>query len=47
MLQERNAMKNAYCPELLDLLAPFIFDTLKGDITVEDAISGICADIIN
>lgn len=45
--EETHDYLTAYCPELLDLLAPFIFDTLRGDITVEDAISGICADIIN
>ncbi len=30
----------AYCPELLDRLGPFIFDMLKGEITVQEAISG-------
>lgn len=37
----------AYQPELLDKLAPFIFGVLKGELTAEDAISGIEHDILN
>ncbi|MCR5214821.1 MAG: hypothetical protein K6E10_10440 [Eubacterium sp.] len=37
----------AYCPELLDRLAPFIFDMLKGRISVQEAISGINKELFD
>lgn len=37
----------AYCPELLDRLAPFIFRTLKGEMNVSDAIFGIKREMLN
>ncbi len=36
-----------YQPELLDKLAPFIFGTLRGDMTADAAISGIKSDLLN
>ena len=44
---ETNDYITAHQPELLDKLAPFIFGVLKGELTAEDAISGIEHDILN
>jgi len=44
---ETNDYITAYQPELLDKLAPFVFGVLKGELTAEDAISGIEHDILN
>ena len=44
---ETNDYITAYQPELLDRLAPFVFGVLKGELTADDAISGIEHDILD
>ena len=46
-MEETHDYLTAYQPELLDKLGPFIFGVLRGVISINEAISGIKADLLN